>query len=90
MAEETNILNIGDNFDPEHMLRFDVQPRDEETFFIDVERDDNIMQGFFSVMTDNFDDEPSINIFIMDPKGGVAYSKMKKSIGQFDFKTTPG
>ena len=63
------------------MLRFDVKPRDEESFFIDVEQKDNVFQGFYSVLTENYDDVPSINLFVLDPDGKIAHSKMNRAIG---------
>lgn len=80
-----------EDFDPEHMLKFDIEKGGEETYYVSVKEPNKELKGTFMVYTEDDKIDPIINFFVLDPDGNKIVSKKKKSMWHFGFNTTmPG
>ena len=76
-----------DEFDPEHMLKFTVDAKGEETFFMDMAYKNKAIKVMYLVSNEDPDVDPIISVFMEDPEKNLIYTRLKKSIGQFNVTT---
>lgn len=80
-----------EGFEPDNLLKFDIEPQGEDTYYVHCEKPGKEIKGIFMVSAENYNIDPVISVFIQDPSGKVIYAKKKRSLGQLKFQTTePG
>lgn len=84
MAELTQM----DHFDANHVLKFIVNAKGEETFFMDMSYKNKEIKIMYLVSNPDPDVDPIISVFVEDPDKQLIYHRLKKSIGMFTIKTT--
>lgn len=52
------------DFDPDNMLKFDVEKGGEESFYLDLSEPNKEVVGMFMIKADDFAIDPVINVFI--------------------------
>lgn len=52
------------DFDPDNMLKFDVENGGEESFYLDLSEPNKEVVGMFMIKADDFKIDPVINVFI--------------------------
>ena len=73
------------DFDPDNMLKFEVEAKGEETFYLTLEKSDTKIKGFYMVSAEGHHVDPVISVYVLDPESKIMYSKKKRSMGQFEF-----
>lgn len=77
MAEMTAM----DHFSPDHMLKFVVNPKGEEMFWMDMEFKNKEIKIMYTVSNPDHDVDPIISLFIEDPSKNLIFTRLKKSVG---------
>ena len=83
MAEMTEM----DHFDANHMLKFEVGGKGEESFFMDMSYRNKEIKVMYFVSNPDPDVDPILSVFVEDPNGNLIYTRLKKSMGLFTIKT---
>ena len=76
-----------DHFDAEHMLKFVVNPKSEETFIFDMKYRNKEIKVMYLVSNPDHEVDPICSIFVEDSEKNLIYTRLKKSIGQFSVRT---
>ena len=56
-----------EDFDPEHMLKFDIEKGGEETLYVSVKEANKEIKGTFYVYSESDSIDPVVNFFVLDP-----------------------
>lgn len=83
MAEMTKMQE----FDPAHMLKFVVNGKGEESFFMDMQYKNKEIKIMYIVSNPNPEVDPIVSVFVEDPNKNLIHTRLKKSMGQFSVKT---
>ena len=70
------------------MVRFDVEEKGEDTYYLHCFRAGTEIRAFFMVAAANFDIDPTINVYVKDPNGKSLNAFKNKSMGRIQFDTT--
>ena len=70
-----------DHFDPDHMLKFIVNKKGEETFVFDMKYKDKEIKIMYYVSNPDDNVDPIVSVFMEDPEKNLIYTRLKRSIG---------
>jgi hypothetical protein len=76
-----------DHFDASHVLKFDVEPKSEESFYMNMNFYNKEIKIMYFVSSTNPDVDPIISVFVEDPNKHLVYTRLKKSLGHFTIKS---
>jgi hypothetical protein len=76
-----------ERFDANHILKFVVAPKGEESFYFDMQFKNKEMKFMYFVSNDDPEVDPIISIFVEDPNKSLMHTRLKKSMGLFTVKT---
>ena len=76
-----------DHFDSNHVLKFVVSGKGEESFYFDMQYKNKEMKFMYFVSNDDEEVDPIISIFVEDPNKSLIHTRLKKSMGLFSVKT---
>ena len=76
-----------ERFDADHILKFVVAPKGEESFYFDMQFKNKEMKFMYFVSNDDPEVDPIISIFVEDPNKSLMHTRLKKSMGLFTVKT---
>ena len=83
MAEMTKM----EHFDPDHMLKFVVNGKGEESFWMNMEYRNKEIKLMYFVSNPDPNVDPIVSIFVEDPEKNLIYTRLKRSLGQTTIKT---
>lgn len=76
-----------DHFDANHVLKFMVNARGEESFFMNMKYFNKEIKIMYFVSSPDPEVDPIISVFVEDPNSHLVYTRLKKSLGHFTIKT---
>lgn len=76
-----------DHFDANHVLKFVVNPKGEESFYMDMKYFNKEIKIMYFVSSPDPEVDPILSVFVEDPNHHLVYTRLKKSIGHFTLKT---
>jgi len=76
-----------DQFDANHVLKFVVGSKGEETFYFDMQYKNKEMKFMYFVSNDDPEVDPIISVFVEDANRDLIHTRLKKSMGLFTVKT---
>ena len=76
-----------EHFDANHMLKFLVNGKGEESFFMDMQYRNKVIKVMYFVSNPDPEVDPIISVFVEDPDKNLIYTRLKKSMGLFTVKT---
>ena len=76
-----------EHFSPDHMLKFIVNAKGEEMFFMNMEYKNKEIKIMYSVSNPDPEVDPIVSLFIEDPEKNLIFTRLKKSIGSATIKT---
>ena len=89
MREELDLAELSemDHFDANHALKFLVNAKGEESFWMDMKYKNKEIKMMYMVSNPDPEVDPIISVFVEDPAKNLIYTRLKKSIGLFTIKT---
>jgi len=76
-----------DHFDADHVLKFDVRAKGEESLMMDMKYYNKEIKIMYFVSHPDPEVDPILSVFIEDPNHHLVYTRLKKSMGHFTIKT---
>lgn len=76
-----------EHFSPDHMLKFVVNGKGEEMFFMNMDYRNKEIKIMYTVSNPDPEVDPIISLFIEDPEKNLIFTRLKKSVGQASIKT---
>ena len=80
-------LSEMDHFDANHVLKFWVNPRGEESFWMNMRYYNKEIKVMYFVSNPDAEVDPIISVFVEDPNKSLVFTRLKKSMGHFTIKT---
>ena len=76
------------DFDADNLIWFEVSPKGEESFYLDLTQGDSEVRGTYLVHGLSEKVDPVISVYIINPQGKVIFARRNKSLGEFGFNST--
>ena len=76
------------DIDIDHMIKFDIEGKGEDTYFMTVNQAEKEVKGVFMVNAYERHVEATINVIIQSPDEEVLFAQTKRSFGKFSFNST--